>query len=63
MFLPTVRSRRSNMNKNGTLIIDPSHSFEGVALARPSYGKLQRCLCACAEARVLAWEGRVRAGV
>ena len=39
------------------------HLLEGVALARPSYGKLQRCLCACAEARVLAWEGRVRGGL
>ena len=39
-------------------------SFEGVALARPSYGKLQSpCLHLRAQVRVLASGGRVGVGV
>ena len=53
------RRRTSGWHTKG----ESNRWFEGVALARPSYGKLQRCLCACVEARVLAWEGRVRGGL
>ena len=36
-------------------------SFEGVALARPSYGKLQSCLYMHVQRH--AWEGRAGEGI